>query len=148
MQHNPGARSAHRMPDGDGAPIYVQALFIELAHGCTAQVFLAPFFILPRGDACQYLGGERFVDFPEIGGIEIHAVAFEYRGCRMNRAQAHNGWIQCCPLHVHDTAQWPQAPAFNGTFRCQNQHRGTIGYLRAIAGGDIAPRAIKNRLQG
>src|SRR5690606_40678575 len=43
--------------------------------------------------------------------------------------------------------QGPQSPLFYGSCGRKYQHDGAVGHLRAIAGRDVAPWPVENRLE-
>src|SRR6266849_903007 len=115
MQHDARTRGADRVPKRDGAAVDVELRLVELAHRAIEAQFLAAVFVfLPRREAGEHLGCERFVDFPGIEVVELELVALEYRRRRMHGPEAHLRRVEARPLRVDDAAERFQIVALYG----------------------------------
>src|SRR3954468_18629929 len=94
------------MAERDGAAVDVQPVLVELAERALQPKLLAAVaLVLPRGEAAEHLGGERFVDFPVIEVVQAEPLAFEDRGRRVNRSEAHLRRIESGPFGIEDAAE-------------------------------------------
>ena len=139
MQHDARARGAYRVAERDGAAVDVEFSAIELAQRTVqAQLLAAVLVLLPRREAAEHLGRERFVDLPGIEVVELEAVALEYRCRGVHRSETHLRRIQARPLRIDDPAERLQIVALHGLLGGEHQPRRAVGDLRGISGGDVA----------
>src|SRR5260221_14563416 len=146
MQHDARARGTHRMAERDRAAVDVELLFIQRAHRAVeTELLAAVFVVLPCGQAAQHLRGKCFVDLPVIEIVEAQAVALEDRRRRVHRAEAHLRRIEAGPLRIEDAADGLQAFLLQCFLGGEQQPRGAVGDLRAVARGDVAVFAVEER---
>src|SRR6185312_10663504 len=85
VQHDAVARSADGMAEADRAAIDVESGTVDRAGRTVEAEHLATeFFILPRGEAAEHLGGERFVELPSLDVMERELVALQQLGRRQH----------------------------------------------------------------
>src|SRR2546423_7847655 len=136
MQHDARARGADRVAERDGAAVDVQPVLIELAErAIEAKLLAAVLLVFPGGEAAEHLRRERLVDLPVIEIVEAEPVALEDRRRRMHRPEAHLRRIEAGPFGVDDAPERLQSILFQRVLGREQQPRGAVGDLRAVAGG-------------
>ena len=132
------------MAERDGAAVHVELCALELAHRAVeAELLAAVLVLLPRSEAAEHLGRERFVDLPGIEVVELEAVALEYRCRRVHRSETHLRRVQARPLRIDDPAERLQIVALHGLLGREHQPRRAIGDLRGISRGDVAELPVE-----
>src|SRR5256885_2981904 len=139
MQHDARARGADRVAERDGAAVDVQPVLIELAErAIEAKLLAAVLLVFPGGEAAEHLCRERLVDLPVIEIVEAEPVALEDRRRRMHGAEAHLRGIEAGPFGVDDAPERLEVVLAHCLFGREQEPRGAVGDLRAVAGGDVA----------
>ena len=112
-----------------------------------AENLLAEFLVVPGSETAQHLRRKRLVQFPGLDIGKRQLIALQKLGGRQHRAQAHDAGIERRPLAVENDRLRRQPVFGDGLFGREDHPGRTVGDLRGIAGGDLAPGTLEHRLQ-
>src|SRR5712692_8237353 len=145
MQHNAVAARTDGMAEPDCAAVDIELVALDTpCRAIEMQHFAAERLVLPGAQAGQHLRGEGFVQLPQPDVAERKAVPAQDRRGAQHRPQSHDGWIERRPFAVHDHRARLQTMLLHRVFRRQDQPRGAVGDLRAVARRDLAPRTLES----
>ena len=148
MQDDASTGSADRVADGDGTAIDVETFLGNCAKRSRQVKLLSAVLVrLPCGEAAEHLCGKGLVDFPQVDVGQREPLALQDRRCRVHRAKTHLRRVKAGPLTVDDPTERLQIPLVDSGLRRQDEPRRTVGDLRAVARGDTAILAVKERFQ-